>query len=186
MVIKGIKLPGIYGEEMGRGTSNDMVKRWQKYAENSMSQEELIEELAKQLMSGKRGRPTKYKKHYSVLLLKHMARGFTFNSFGGIVGVSVSRLYDWCGRHAEFREAKMIGITLSELWWMNVGRGAATGQIKNFSASGWIFIMKNLFKWRDKHEIDLETKEIKEVIHKVEIGLDGDITQEMLEVPADE
>lgn len=169
---------------MAIGTSEDMVHELRKDEKNLPSQHELrlVNEIGKYLLKGKPGRPTKYKKQYAVDLVKHMAQGFNFSTYAAMHGTSVSTLQGWCDRHAEFAAAKKIGEALCERWWLNVGRGAVLGKIKNFNSAVWIFTMKNMFKWRDKHEIELENREIREIIHKVEIGLDGDITQEVLEL----
>lgn len=58
------------------------------------------------------------------------------------------------------------------------------GQIKNFNAPAWIFSMKNMFGWRDKVETrhQHEHKEVKEVVHQVEIANTGEIFTKKLEM----
>jgi hypothetical protein len=41
------------------------------------------------------------------------------------------------------------------IFWEQIGLGGTTGQFKNFNAAAYIFTMKNKFKWKDKHEIEL-------------------------------
>lgn len=131
----------------------------------------------------KTGRPSSFKPEYSQMLIDHMKEGYNFESFAAKLNYqSVGGLYRWIDLHDEFREAKRVGEAMSLLWWLRLARAGATGQIKNFNATVWIFTMKNMFGWRDKHDIKTENKEVREVIHQVEIGMDGDISRHRLEI----
>lgn len=50
----------------------------------------------------------KYKPEYCEMLIEHMAKGHSFESFGGVVLCGVRTLYDWAERFPEFAEAKAI------------------------------------------------------------------------------
>ena len=107
-----------------------------------------------------------------------MSKGFGFEEFASTLNdVSPALLYRWQQKFPDFREARNIGEGLCKAWWMNLARGASTGQIKNFNAAAWIFSMKNMFGWRDKNETrhQHEHKEIREVVHQVEISRSGEI-----------
>jgi hypothetical protein len=100
-----------------------------------------------------------------------MAKGLSFESFAGRIGVSRRVLYDWLDAHEEFLHAKEIGAEKSLLRWEMAGiRGYFAEKIRDDEAlSGfrtdkqelipavWIFNMKNRFGWRDrqKDEVDV-------------------------------
>lgn len=164
---------------MGPGTSSDMVDENQKVVKNLM-----LEENVKPKRTTV-GRPTAYRKEFCQKLIEHMEKGYSFESFAGVLGyASIGSVYRWVDKHPSFREAKKIGEAKSYLWLESVSRGAMMGKIPNFNSTVWIFTMKNRFGWKDRHHIKSEHthKEIKEIVHQVEIGLDGDITQHKLEI----
>lgn len=100
----------------------------------------------------KMGRPTTYKPEYCEMLVEHMRQGFNFETFAAKLNYqSKSSLYKWLDKHEEFKKAKQVGEALAELWWLNLGRTAAAGKVPGFNATVWIFTMKNMFRWRDKH-----------------------------------
>lgn len=101
------------------------------------------------------GRPTKFRKEYCEMLLEHMKQGFSYESFGGRIGVSPDTCLDWEQAHPEFLLARKIGYAMCRLWWEEAGiDGMTSGSI---NASIWIFNMKNRFKWRDVEPEDLQT-----------------------------
>lgn len=115
-------------------------------------------------------RPTSYKREYCDLLIKHMAKGLSFESFAGRVGVSRRVLYDWLDSHEEFLHAKEIGIEKSLLKWEIAGvRGHFVEKVRDEEShsgyrtdklqiipSVWIFNMKNRFGWRDRQKDETE------------------------------
>ena len=109
------------------------------------------------------GRPTKYREEYCQMLIDHMAKGYSFEAFAGVVNISTSNLYEWVGRHEAFQEARNIAFNKSMLFWEKVGKGGATGQIKGFSAAAWIFNMKNRFKWSDRQDFEVSARYEKDI-----------------------
>jgi hypothetical protein len=119
-------------------------------------------------------RPTKYKKKYCSLLIEHMRNGLSFDAFAGVIEVNQDTLHEWKKRHKEFDKAYQNGKALSQLWWEQIGKAGATGQLTRaeeeidpvtgravmkrvpttFNAATWIFNMKNRFNWRDKQEVE--------------------------------
>lgn len=89
-------------------------------------------------MAAKRkgGRPTKYKPEFCNLLIEHMKRGLSFESFGAEDGVGVSKetLYNWLERHKEFLDARKRGFPYLEAYYIKTGQSIATGQMRRVSA----------------------------------------------------
>lgn len=128
------------------------------------------------------GRPSKYHEAFCEMLVSHMQEGYSFDSFGAIVGVVPDTLYEWVKQHPEFSEAKRMGKVHERYYWetqlRNVskgtadkiertvtkydGQGRATGALRTEEPARpngvtVIFALKNKFPkdWRDKKEIDL-------------------------------
>ena len=114
------------------------------------------------------GRPTDYKPEYCAMLIDHMAKGFSFECFGGIVNVSKKTTYDWLEKHPEFVAAKEEGMTKCQNFWEDLGQKHIISQSESWhqggskstslNASVWIFNMKNRFGWRDNRQIEIEDK----------------------------
>jgi len=54
-----------------------------------------------------------YKVELCDLLIKHMAQGLSFESFGVIAKVGRRTLFNWVKKHPDFEEAKEIGASQS-------------------------------------------------------------------------
>jgi len=50
-----------------------------------------------------------YKPEYCQQLIDHLAHGYSFESFGAIVGRGRATLYEWVEKYPEFAEAKRVG-----------------------------------------------------------------------------
>ena len=90
------------------------------------------------------------------MLIEHMRKGYSFESFGAVIDIADGNLYEWLKVHPEFQEAKKLAFTHSRLFWEKVGieglRKDPDGSSLNTTL--WIFNMKNRFGWRD--QIDIE------------------------------
>ena len=112
------------------------------------------------------GRPTKYKQEYCEKLIQHMAEGYSFESFAGVVEVNVDTLHEWAKVHEEFSDSKKIAFAKCQMFWERIGitnilnisesLGPGMSSSKSLNASAWIFNMKNRFKWRDKQPDETE------------------------------
>lgn len=105
------------------------------------------------------GRPTDYRAEYCDLLAEHFAEGYSFESFGGVVGVSKQTLYNWCEAHPEFLDSKKSHETASQLVWEKRLRSLATGGEGN--ATAIIFGLKNRASdsWRDVKATEITGKD---------------------------
>lgn len=109
--------------------------------------------MAKAIADKPFGRPTTYKNEYCQQLVDHMAEGFSFETFAATIDCNRDTLYEWCKVHKEFSDAKKDGMDKSQIYFEKLGKAAMLGKIEGFSASVWIFSMKNRFRWQDKVEI---------------------------------
>lgn len=99
------------------------------------------------------GRPRReFKPEWCDKLIKHMAKGYSFESFAALVDAWSDQLYLWIERYPEFYEAKKRGEAKSRLTWETMGFDGAKGKIPGFNSGTWIFNMKNRFHWKDVHE----------------------------------
>lgn len=91
------------------------------------------------------GRPTLYEEAFCDQLIEHMAQGYSFKSFAGVVGVSFATLDVWEAAHQEFLEAHTTGESLSRIWWEKVGHTGMVGKIGGFRENMWKYNIGN--KW---------------------------------------
>lgn len=96
---------------------------------------------------------SKYKEEYCDMLIKHMAEGFSFESFASNIGVHRDTLYEWTNVHECFSDAKKIGTAKNLFYWEKMGIGMASGKQKSGSPGVWSFNMKNRHGWTDKTEV---------------------------------
>lgn len=105
-------------------------------------------------------RPSLFEERFCDMLEIHMSKGFSYESFAGLVGVTRRCLYFWEESHPNFLHSKMKGKEKMLYFMEHCGIAGMTGQLKKFNPSTWIFTMKNKCGWSDKSEIDL-AEEIK-------------------------
>lgn len=99
-------------------------------------------------------RPSKYKPEYDAMLIGHMASGLSFETFAPVVKVNLDTLYEWAKLKPTFAEAKKTAFQQNLLFWEKLGIMGATGRIKNFNVTAWIFNMKNRHGWRDVKQLE--------------------------------
>lgn len=94
------------------------------------------------------GRPTIYDKSFCKLLVEHMSKGFSFESFAGVLRVNGESIKLWAKEHPEFSAAKQIGFELSRLWWEKTGIDGlhCTPQGPNLNANLWRVNMVSRFR----------------------------------------
>jgi hypothetical protein len=116
----------------------------------------------------KLGRPTIYDPKYCAMVIEHMEKGFSFESFAGVVSTTKQTIYEWAEKFPEFGDAKKIAEAKCQIFWEELGMKHIITQSESWhqggskssslNASVWIFNMKNRFKWRDQRQIELEDK----------------------------
>lgn len=102
------------------------------------------------------GRPSKYDPAFCEMLLDHMWKGNSFQSFAAELGVSIDTIYEWAKVHTDFSESKKQGQGFEIAYWERILRGGAQGSLKDFSATATIFALKNKAPafYRDKIHVD--------------------------------
>jgi len=89
------------------------------------------------------GRPTKYKKEYCQMLIEHMAQGYSFKSFAGVITTDEVTIQRWANQYPDFRTAKMIGKSKERAIWEKLHlKCCATGE---GNMTGIIWAQKNKF-----------------------------------------
>ena len=104
------------------------------------------------------GRPTLYRPEFCEKLIKHMAKGLSFESFAAECEVCFDTLYEWVKVYPEFSEAKKEGTALSMKWWESLLALASAGERKHANITGIIFALKNKFpaQYRDRVNIEAD------------------------------
>jgi hypothetical protein len=112
-------------------------------------------------MSNPAHRPTLYEPSYCDLLIEHMSKGFSFESFAGLVKVARSTIYEWVDKNPDFSDAKKVAEEQCRLFWEKTaleGLQVQTGPgAINLNTTMWIFQMKNRFpkEWRDRQQTEI-------------------------------
>lgn len=120
------------------------------------------------------------------MLVEHMEKGFSFESFAGVLSVTKPTIYEWVKEHDEFSNAKGIGTEKSRIFWEDLGvrhilnESKSTHGIgsksKSLNASVWVFNMKNRFGWRDKQPEEVE----KTIVNNNSVSVTNDQLQDLL------
>lgn len=108
------------------------------------------------------GRPTDYKPEYCEMLVEHMKGGLSFEAFGAKVDCAEQTLYNWRDAHPEFMESYKKGLAYSLEHWEEMGHDMVLAGQGNSAV--WIFNMKNRFKWKDRHDVTSEDKQLKGLV----------------------
>ena len=103
-----------------------------------------------------------YIKTFDALLVDHMAKGLSFHSFAGVIGVPVTTIHSWCDSQPSFAESREIGESKMRLFYEQLGIEGTTGNIKGFNGHVYIFMTKNKLKWSDR--VVLESKDAQPIV----------------------
>ena len=102
-----------------------------------------------------------YDPKFCDMLIEHMALGYSFASFGGVINIGKTTLYAWVSRYPEFSESKDIGYNRGLLFIEQhyfsklTGHSRGQGIIPKYIDSGSLyFVLKTRF-----HEVYFEPKE---------------------------
>lgn len=99
------------------------------------------------------GRPSLYKRKYCKIAHDFLSKGYSKEALAGELGISRQCLYEWLAKYDDFGDTVRIAEAKAQFVWEDLGLRAAQGQVKQFNTSVWMFVMKNRFGWRDKHDL---------------------------------
>lgn len=109
----------------------------------------------------------KYDPAFCEMLIDHMSKGFSFESFAAIAKTHRDTIFEWVKKFPEFAEAKKEAMELNRFFWERAGMKGMLDS-KNFNASVWVFSMKNRFKWSDRSEVEQNISMRPTVIEKLD------------------
>ena len=85
-----------------------------------------------------------------------MAEGWSKACVAAELGISRDTLHRWINEHKKFSDAITRGEELQQAWWEKTGRQGMMGEIEGFQSGPFVWMTKNILKWRDKQEISGE------------------------------
>lgn len=123
----------------------------------------------------KGGRPPKpYYSEYCEMLILHMEKGYSFESFGAHANCCEKTLYNWCDQYPEFLQAKKEGELKARQKWEEMGLEGMNGLIPGFNATVWLFSMKNKFGYVDRIDVNAKTQHTNV---NVNVNLEGKVNE---------
>lgn len=136
------------------------------------------------------GRPSKYKEEFCELLVEHMAKGRSFESFAAVADVDRDTLYEWAKVHESFSDAKGRGQAKSLFHWEGLGldhvvnvsehskdsEGNSSSTTKSLNAAVYNLAMVNRFGYRSKAEGEVDV-----VVNNVNSRTDAEVDAKLRE-----
>ena len=96
--------------------------------------------------------PSLYREEYCDIAIKVLSEGESLAAVCCELDICRDTLYEWRDKHPDFAIAIKRGLQKAQRDWERLGRDGICGNIEKFSASPWIFTMKNRF--RDDYQED--------------------------------
>jgi hypothetical protein len=109
-----------------------------------------------------KGPETSFNPDYCPMLIEHMSKGFSYESFAAKIGTCRDTLYNWEKLHPEWSDTKKQARELCQYWWESAGingmytvvehgeDGSKNIIEKKINQAMWIFNMKARFRWDDE------------------------------------
>lgn len=89
---------------------------------------------------------SEYRPEYCDIAAKVLAGGESLAAVCAELDICRKTLYNWRDAHPEFASALDKGLQKAQRDWETLGRSGIVGELEKFSASPWIFTMKNRFR----------------------------------------
>jgi len=105
------------------------------------------------------GRPSKYKPEFGPMLVDHLSKGFTINSFGGVINTCADTVYRWLLENKDFSESRRQGEAARAHFLEDLSIRGMTGEAKGFNPTAFIWHSRNVMGWRDKQDIEISGKD---------------------------
>lgn len=87
------------------------------------------------------------------MLIAHMERGYSFDTFAATIRVNPDSLYEWLKHHENFSEAKKIGSALRNYLVETKFMETVDMPSKKCNPAQMIYWTKNTLGWSDKVEV---------------------------------
>lgn len=104
----------------------------------------------------------KYKPEFCQIAADVLAGGESLAAVCAELDICRTTLYTWRDENPDFAKALNKGLQKAQREWERLGREGVDGSIEKFSASPWIFTMKNRF--RADYQEDKEQKSVSDSI----------------------
>jgi hypothetical protein len=119
-----------------------------------------------------KGRPSKYREEFCDMLIEHMKKGLSYESFASDAGVCFDTLYEWEKVHSNFSDSKKRGNSFRMKTVETLLLKASAGQLEKANMTGIIFLLKNAFpkQYKDRHDHEINAK-VETTQELSEIGL---------------
>lgn len=78
-----------------------------------------------------------------------MKEGLSYETFGAVIGVCKTTVYEWQYKHREFAEAKKLAWQEYQLFWEKMGVNGTKGKLKGFNSTSYIYNVKCRFRNSD-------------------------------------
>lgn len=108
------------------------------------------------------GTPNKYRPEMCQKAIEVLSGGESIVAVAAELGVSRVTVYEWKDTHPEFNAAINIGLAHGQRKWEAIGKQGITGGYERFSATAWMFTMKNRF--REDYREEKEAKSVSDTI----------------------
>ena len=121
-----------------------------------------------------------YKKEYCQMLIDHMSKGYSFSSFGAVVGCGKRTLFDWADNFPEFAEAKEEAMERAKFYFESMMLSHLKGKpldgvdvnFKQSQVAVCYFALKTRFhdeySEKKEHSISQDTQEIIKLAYKLD------------------
>lgn len=87
-----------------------------------------------------------YRPEYCEIAANILAEGKSYAAVCAALDICRATLYNWRDDNPDFAKALNRGLQKAQAHWENIGKAGVTGEIDKFSATPWIFTMKNRFR----------------------------------------
>lgn len=132
-------------------------------------------------MSGKVGRPTKYKPEFCEKVMDMGREGYGVAEIAAELDVTKQTVHNWQKEHPAFLDAMTRARDLSEGWWASQGRQGIWGkENRRFNSNAYRLQMMNRFGWGEKSSREHTVtgremaKQIEEARLEMEDSVSGD------------
>lgn len=105
--------------------------------------------------------------------LQFSREGYHDAAIAGCLEISKATLYRIFEKYEEMAEARELGSALRERWWFEFGRSAAAGKIPGFNSLVYVWMTKNVLKWKNEDrvvEVQAPAIEMKDVKYVTDWG----------------